>query len=71
MLKIAEACFDNVELDAVSMPLRPERAIKLMVDVANEANRLGLEVKLRGTPDLGSLLSGLAETSKIPFEAVG
>jgi len=70
MLKIAEACFDNVELDAVKMPLRPERAIKLMVDVANEATRLGLDVKLRGTPDLGSLLSGLAETSKIPFESV-
>jgi DNA-binding response OmpR family regulator len=71
MLKIAEACFDNVELDAVKMPLRPERAIKLMVDVAQEAGRLGLDVKLRGTPDLGSLLSGLAETAKIPFEPVG
>jgi hypothetical protein len=70
MLKIAEACFDNVELDAVKMPVRPERAIKLMVEVANEAGRLGLDVKLRGTPDLGSLLSGLAETAKIPFEAV-
>jgi two-component system, cell cycle response regulator len=70
MLKIAEACFDNVEIDAAKMPLRPERAIKLMVDVAQEASRLGLDVKLRGTPDLGSLLSGLAETAKIPFEAV-
>ena len=71
MLKIAEACFDNVELDTVKMPVRPERAIKLMVEVANEAGRLGLDVKLRGTPDLGSLLSGLAETAKIPFEVVG
>ena len=71
MLKIAEACFDNVELDTVKMPVRPERAIKLMVEVANEAGRLGLDVKLRGTPDLGSLLSGLAETAKIPFETVG
>ena len=71
MLKIAEACFDNVELDAVKMPLRPERAIKLMVELANEAGRLGLDVKLRGTPDLGSLLSNLAETAKIPFEVVG
>lgn len=70
MLKIAEACFDNVEIDAAKMPIRPERAIKLMVDVAQEASRLGLDVKLRGTPDLGSLLSGLAETAKIPFEAV-
>ena len=71
MLKIAEACFDNVELDAVKMPLRPERAIKLMVELASEAGRLGLDVKLRGTPDLGSLLSNLAETAKIPFETVG
>jgi two-component system cell cycle response regulator len=70
MLKIAEACFDNVEIDAAKMPLRPERAIKLMVDVAQEAGRLGLDVKLRGTPDLGTLLSGLAETAKIPFESV-
>ena len=71
MLKIAEACFDNVELDAVKMPLRPERAITLMVELASEAGRLGLDVKLRGTPDLGSLLSNLAETAKIPFEVVG
>jgi two-component system, cell cycle response regulator len=71
MLKIAEACFDNVELDTVKMPVRPERAIKLMVEVANEAGRLGLDVRLRGTPDLGSLLKGLAETAQIPFEAVG
>ena len=70
MLKIAEACFDDVELDTVKMPIRGERAIKLMVDVAQEAGRLGLEVKLRGTPDLGALLSGLAETAEIPFEAV-
>lgn len=70
MLNIAEACFDDVELDTVKMPIRGERAIKLMVDVAQEAGRLGLEVKLRGTPDLGALLSGLAETAEIPFEAV-
>ena len=71
MLKLAEACFDNVEIDAAKMPVRPERAIKLMVDVVQEASRLGLDVKLKGTNDLGSLLSGLAETARIPFEAVG
>jgi DNA-binding response OmpR family regulator len=71
MLKIAEACFDQVEIDTAKMPVRPERAIKLVVDVVQEAGRLGLDVKLRGTSDLGSLLSGLAETARIPFEAVG
>jgi two-component system cell cycle response regulator len=71
MLKLAEACFDKVEIDAANMPVRPERTIKLMVDVVQEANRLGLDVKLKGTSDLGSLLSGLAETARIPFEAVG
>ena len=34
------------------------------------ASRLGLGLKVRGTNDLGSLLSGLAETARIPFEAV-
>jgi two-component system cell cycle response regulator len=70
MLKMAEACFDHVEIDAAKMPVRPERAIKLVVDVVQEAGRLGLDVKLRGTADLGSLLSGLAETARIPFEPV-
>ncbi len=71
MLKLAEACFEHVEIDTAKMPVRPERAIKLVVDVVQEAGRLGLDVKLRGTSDLGSLLSGLAETARIPFEAVG
>jgi len=70
MLKMAEACFDHVEIDAAKLPVRPERAIKLVVDVVQEAGRLGLDVKLRGTSDLGSLLSGLAETAQVPFEAV-
>ncbi len=70
MLKMAEACFDHVEIDAAKLPVRPERAIKLVVDVVQEAGRLGLDVKLRGTSDLGSLLSGLAETARIPFEPV-
>jgi DNA-binding response OmpR family regulator len=69
--KVAEACFDHVEIDAAKMPVRPERTIKLLVDVAHEASRLGLDLKLRGTSDLGTLLSGLAETAQIPFEAVG
>jgi CheY-like chemotaxis protein len=70
LLKIAEACFGDVEIDAARMPLRPERTIKLMVDVAEEAGRLGLDVRLKGSSDLGTLLSGLAETAKIPFETV-
>ena len=53
----------------MKMPVRPERAIKLMVG-SRTGRAPGLDVKLRGTPDLGSLLSGLAETAKIPFEAV-
>jgi len=68
--KVAEACFDEVELDARKMPVRPERTIKLVVDVVQEASRLGLDLKVRGTNDLGTLLSGLAETARIPFEAV-
>jgi len=68
--KVAEACFDQVELDARKMPVWPERTIKLVVDVVQEANRLGLGLKVRGTNDLGTLLSGLAETARIPFEAV-
>jgi two-component system, cell cycle response regulator len=68
--KFAEACFEHVEIDAAKMPVRPERAIKLVVDVVQEANKLGLDLKLRGTSDLKTLLSGLAETASIPFEAV-
>jgi len=68
--KFAEACFDQVEIDTAKMPVRPERAIKLVVDVVQEANKLGIDLKLRGTSDLGTLLSGLAETASIPFEAV-
>lgn len=67
--RMAEACFEEVAIDAGRMPLKPERTVKLLLGVKEEAGRLGIGLRVRGSGELGKLLAGFAETAEIPFEA--
>jgi CheY-like chemotaxis protein len=69
--KVADACFEEAELDTEKMPLRPEPTVKLIMIVAKEAKRLGIGFRIRGTPQLAKLLSNFSETATVPFRAVG
>jgi len=70
LAQIAEACFEEVEVDTLKMPIRPEPTIKLLMGLSEEAKKLGLGVRVKGKDDLGKLLAGFAETASIPFQSV-
>lgn len=67
LVKAAAACFDAVVLDVGQIPVRPDRTPRMLLNIQKHARKLGLEVRLVGTPELGTVLRGIAETAAIPF----
>lgn len=65
---LAEACFDTLDLDAVSIPIRSDTTIKVLVDLAEQAEQLGIALSVKGKTELRDLLKGFAETASLPFE---
>ncbi len=65
--KIAAACFDEAIFDLTQMPLSPERTCRALLEVDKQAKKLGLSLRLAGTPELGKLLTAFTETASIPF----
>lgn len=65
--RAAAACYEAVVLDASQAPVRPDRTPRMLLSVMRQARRLGVELRLVGTPELGAVLRGIAETAAIPF----
>jgi len=65
--RAAAACFDAVVFDVGAVPVRPDRTPRMLLSIQKHARKLGLEVRLAGTPELGTVLRGIAETAAIPF----
>lgn len=63
----AAACYEAVVLDASQAPVRPDRTPRMLLSVMRQARRLGVELRLVGTPELAQVLRGIAETAAIPF----
>jgi two-component system, cell cycle response regulator len=64
---VAAACFDEAILDLTLMPLSPERTARAVMEVDKQAKKLGLSLRLAGTPELCKLLTAFTETAAIPF----
>jgi len=73
--KAADACHDEVIFDMRAVPAQPKEAPALVMAVDKQAKNFGMRLTLVGTPEVQSVLSGIAETAAVPFhtslEAVG
>ena len=49
------------------VPARPDRTPRLILVVHKQAKKLGLELRLVGTPEVRATLGGITETASIPF----
>jgi DNA-binding response OmpR family regulator len=65
--KVASACFDEVIVDLSATEVRPDQSPKLALDLDKTARRLGVSLRLVGTPELQRVLGGLVDTAAIPF----
>jgi two-component system, cell cycle response regulator len=69
LVKLASACYDDTIIDLSAIPLRNDKIVRLLIDSDKEAKKLGISLRLVGTPEVKKLLGGVMETATLPFYA--
>ncbi len=64
---LAQACFEDVVVNALGLPNEVQKNPQLVRDVAAEAEKLGLQLRLVGNADLAQCLKGYTETAQVPI----
>jgi len=67
--KLASACYDDTIFDLSAVPLRNDKIVRLLMDSDKEAKKLGISLRLVGTPEIKKVLGAVMETSTMPFFA--
>ncbi|MEO7733129.1 MAG: response regulator [Kofleriaceae bacterium] len=67
--KLASACYDDTIFDLSAIPAGSDKIVSLLVDSDMEAKKLGIAMRLVGTPELKKVLGAVMETSAMPFFA--
>jgi DNA-binding response OmpR family regulator len=65
--KSAAACHDEVIFDVSHVPARADRTPGSILSVDRSAKKLGIALRLVGTPELGKILRDFTETASVPF----
>jgi two-component system cell cycle response regulator len=67
--KIAAACYDEAIIDLSAVPARPERIPRMVVEISQRAQAVGLGMRLVGNAELKKILQTFADTSSVPVAA--
>ena len=67
--KLASACYDDTIFDLSAVPLRNDKIVRLLMDSEKEAKKLGISLRLVGTPEIKKVLGAVMETAAMPFYA--
>jgi two-component system cell cycle response regulator len=67
--KLASACYDDSIFDLSAVPLRNDKIVRLLMDSEKEAKKLGISLRLVGTPEIKKVLGAVMETAAMPFYA--
>ena len=67
--KLASACYDDTIFDLSAVPLRNDKIVRLLMDSDKEAKKLGIGLRLVGTPEIKKVLGAVMETAAMPFFA--
>jgi len=67
--KLASACYDDSIFDLSAIPLRNDKIVRLLMDSDKEAKKLGISLRLVGTPEIKKVLGAVTETAAMPFYA--
>lgn len=67
--KLASACYDDTIFDLSAIPLRNDKIVRLLMDSDKEAKKLGISLRLVGTPEIKKVLGAVMETATLPFFA--
>lgn len=64
---VAAACFEHVYIDFSAAPHKPEKIVNLVIEMRKLSTKLGLEMRIVGTPEIEELFKGFTDTADIPF----
>jgi two-component system cell cycle response regulator len=67
--KIAAACYDEAIIDLTAVPARPERIPRMVVEISQRAQAVGLGMRLVGNAELKKILQSFADTSSVPVSS--
>jgi two-component system, cell cycle response regulator len=67
--KLASACYDDTIFDLSAIPLRNDKIVRLLMDSDKEAKKLGISLRLVGTPEIKKVVGAVMETAVLPFYA--
>jgi DNA-binding response OmpR family regulator/anti-anti-sigma regulatory factor len=67
--KLASACYDDTIFDLSAVPLRNDKIVRLLMDSDKEAKKLGIALRLVGTPEIKKVVGAVMETAAMPFYA--
>ena len=67
--KLASACYDDTIIDLSAIPLRNDKIVRLLMDSDKEAKKLGISLRLVGTPEIKKVVGAVMETAVLPFYA--
>jgi two-component system cell cycle response regulator len=65
--KLASACYDDSIINLSAVPLRNDKIVRLLMDSDKEAKKLGISLRLVGTPEIKKVLGAVMETAAMPF----
>lgn len=69
---MASACFDTAIVDMSQVPAKSDKAPKLLATVQDKTKKMGIELRIVGTPETKKVLGMFADTCKlVVFESVG
>ncbi len=65
--KLASACYDDSIINLSAVPVRNDKLVRLLMDSEKEAKKLGISLRLVGTPEIKKVLGQVMETAAMPF----
>jgi DNA-binding NtrC family response regulator len=69
---VAAACYAEVIVDISAVPVASDRFVRLILEMKSRVTKMGLELRLVGSPDVAKTLKNYSDTADVPlFPSIG
>jgi DNA-binding NtrC family response regulator len=69
---VAAACYAELIVDISALPVASDRFVRLILDMKSRVTKMGLELRLVGSPDVAKTLKNYSDTADVPlFSTIG
>jgi len=65
--EIAAACYGEMVLDVSAVPPNAEKVARMMLEINSRISKMGIEIRLVGSPEIAKTLKQYTETAQMPL----